>query len=56
MAYNCGHPACECKVEEEGEFCSDACAAETDPSSPCRCNHIRCVGSVLTTDPLPSEA
>lgn len=47
--FRCGYKACECEVEQEGEFCGPTCAAEDvgTVSIGCTCGHPGCVGLEL---------
>jgi len=39
----CVHPACNCLVEPEQQFCSSFCASADDANtSPCACGHPAC--------------
>ncbi|HWF14343.1 MAG TPA: hypothetical protein VG272_11445 [Candidatus Acidoferrales bacterium] len=41
----CLHPPCNCNVEIEERYCSEACASAIDqPLVPCPCGHPECVG------------
>jgi len=37
----CAHPACDCEVNEETEFCSTLCA-DSQSSGRCHCTHKDC--------------
>ena len=40
----CAHQSCTCMVAGERRYCSYYCedAADTDPTSPCTCDHPGC--------------
>ena len=44
----CAHPSCVCRVQIDGEFCSDHCetmveARGSEQDEPCECGHSDCV-------------
>lgn len=41
----CAHPACGCKVEQPGDYCSDACRQQggTRSGNKCECGHSDCI-------------
>ena len=40
----CEHDACGCKVDDNQQFCSDACRrSEKDENGKCACGHSDCV-------------
>lgn len=41
----CAHPDCGCKVEQQGEFCSDFCRGRSDTrdGNRCECGHSDCI-------------
>ena len=43
----CAHQTCTCMVEEPRRYCCDDCErmADTDPTSPCTCDHPGCKGN-----------
>jgi hypothetical protein len=45
----CSHPQCTCPVEEEGEYCSQACSDAAEDSSQnarCNCPHPQCASAM----------
>jgi hypothetical protein len=41
----CAHPACGCKVEQSGQYCSDSCRQQRSTRSDerCECGHSDCI-------------
>ena len=38
----CAHPTCVCLMQEDEEFCSDACEANAGGDGACECGHLGC--------------
>jgi hypothetical protein len=38
----CGHGGCACLMQEDEEFCSDACEAAAGDGDSCDCGHLAC--------------
>ncbi len=54
----CGHPRCECLVEDEQKFCSSACSNfRGTAGEPCMCGHPGCAGvdPLVEDESLPAE-
>ena len=38
----CAHAGCACLMQEDEEFCSDACEAAAGDDNSCDCGHLAC--------------
>lgn len=39
----CSHSACNCRIDDDQEFCSDACReGEANQETVCTCDHDKC--------------
>lgn len=55
--HTCANPACDCKVESTGDFCSTACREHGDDGKldHCTCGHADCGTSTPETRGIPDQ-
>jgi len=51
----CAHPACNCAVDADAEYCSQYCEDAADnPEAVCKCPHAGCAGAGRVRSAQPS--